>query len=127
MRELGQTYLATGSCLLHGDFYPGSWLKTKDGFRVIDPEFCFAGPAEFDLGVLAGHRVLMGGSADSVDVILSRYCKSAGKQVDRRLVRGFAAAEVVRRLIGVAQLPLHASLEQRAEMMRIARSLFDRP
>jgi 5-methylthioribose kinase len=26
--DLGQIYLADGHCLLHGDYYPGSWLKT---------------------------------------------------------------------------------------------------
>ena len=39
--ELGRRYLADGPCLLHGDFFPGSWLFCEDGPRVIDPEFSF--------------------------------------------------------------------------------------
>jgi 5-methylthioribose kinase len=117
---LGEQYLSTGSCLLHGDFYPGSWLATSDGFRVIDPEFCFAGPPEFDLGVLTGHRVLIGGSVDSVDVVLQNYGESGGPPIDQTLVRGFAAVEIVRRLIGVAQLQLKATLAERASMLQVA-------
>ena len=30
-RRLGERYLADGSTLLHGDFYPGSWLATAAG------------------------------------------------------------------------------------------------
>ena len=123
--SLGERYLGTGPCLLHGDFYPGSWLSTGDGMRVIDPEFCFAGPAEFDLGVLAGHRVLVGGGEDSVDVVLRHYSESGGGQIDDGLVSQFAAMEVIRRLIGVAQLPLSATLKQRENMIQVATALIE--
>ena len=53
--QLGKRYLSEGTSLLHGDYYPGSWLKTKTGLRIIDPEFCFFGPKEYDLGVLRAH------------------------------------------------------------------------
>ena len=71
MSRLGEIYLAGQSDpsaerrLLHGDFYPGSWLRTDAGFRVIDPEFCFAGPVEFDLGVLSAHRIFCQSPADA--------------------------------------------------------------
>jgi 5-methylthioribose kinase len=55
IQEYGMRYLASGPCLLHGDFYPGSWLDTSRGIFVIDPEFCFAGPAEYDLGIMVAH------------------------------------------------------------------------
>ena len=49
---LGERYLlGEGESLLHGDFFPGSFLQTAAGVRVIDPEFCFCGDAELDLGV----------------------------------------------------------------------------
>ena len=41
--ELGALYLANGPCLLHGDFYPGSWVRAGESVWIIDPEFCFFG------------------------------------------------------------------------------------
>ncbi|MGI9474242.1 MAG: phosphotransferase [Rubripirellula sp.] len=119
--RLGSRYLGTGPCLLHGDFYPGSWLRTKQGLRVIDPEFTFAGPAEFDLAMIAAHRVLMGGLADSVALVTDAYSKAGGRALDARLMSGFAGMEIMRRLLGVAQLPLESTLRQRMQMLSIAR------
>lgn len=122
-QELGQRYLGSGPHLLHGDYYPGSWLRTSQGLRVIDPEFAFAGPAEFDLAVLAAHRILIGGAADSIEIVCAAYQESGGIAVDRTLMRGFTALEVIRRLIGVAQLPLSATLDERGAMIQTAQSL----
>ena len=124
-KHLGERYLGSGEQLLHGDFYPGSWLRTIDGLRVIDPEFSFAGPAEFDLGVLAAHRVFVGGGGDSASLISDVYQAAGGKPIDGQLLRGFAAMEIIRRLIGVAQLPLLADQQQRSEMIRIAQRWLD--
>ena len=125
MTRLGEIYLEAGvpanngKVLLHGDYYPGSWLKTEAGFRVIDPEFCFCGPREFDLGVLAAHWIFCGGKADSstIDAVIQASVVDAdiGNQVSRHLVLGFAGAELVRRLTGVAQLPLDADLDRRTQ------------
>ena len=43
VRSLGERYLEDGPCLVHGDYFPGSWLRTDDGVRIIDPEFCHMG------------------------------------------------------------------------------------
>lgn len=115
MQKLGQVYLEGGERLLHGDFYPGSWLKTAAGFKVIDPEFCFLGPPEFDLGVLAAHWIFCGSPADQTT--LDRVCECSDQEISKRLVGGFAGAELVRRLIGVAQLPLDADLQQRIKWL----------
>ena len=116
MASLGEIYLKDGGGkLLHGDYYPGSWLKTESGFRVIDPEFCFAGPQEFDLGVLAAHWIFCGGKADATTI--DRVCQANAGEVSHELVKGFAGAELVRRLIGVAQLPLAADLNRRTEWL----------
>ncbi|HBY59069.1 MAG TPA: aminoglycoside phosphotransferase, partial [Solibacterales bacterium] len=58
--ELGRLYLADGAVLVHGDYFPGSWLRREGGLAVIDPEFCFLGMAEYDLGVFLAHLELMG-------------------------------------------------------------------
>ena len=55
-----ERYLAhEGSSLIHGDLFPGSLLQTGSGeLRVIDPEFCFCGDPEFDIGVFYAHLLL---------------------------------------------------------------------
>ena len=91
--------------LLHGDFYPGSWLRTVDGVKVIDPEFCFHGAAEVDAGVAVGHLALAGRPVAEAEAFVAAY----GRPLDAPPLRDLAGVEVVRRLIGVAQLPLGAS------------------
>ena len=118
--RMSYIYLGSGPHLLHGDYYPGSWLRTEDGLRVIDPEFTFAGPAEFDLGVLVGHSVLIGGAEDQADRVCELYQSSGGARIDRSLVNGFADVEIIRRLIGVAQLPIEADLAERTRMINTA-------
>jgi 5-methylthioribose kinase len=107
MELLGERYLEDGSTLLHGDFYPGSWLRTAAGPRVIDPEFGFLGCPEFDVGVLRAHLDFAGAADHSLDA----YAPPPG--FDAMLAEGFAGVERIRRLLGVAQLPLEADLAQR--------------
>jgi len=91
------------SVLLHGDFYPGSFLSNSEtGVKVIDPEFAFFGPAEFDLGVLVAHCCFCQTSPAEAERSLSAY----GADFDRELALAFAGLELIRRLLGVAQLPL---------------------
>ncbi len=99
--ELGAMYLADGPVLVHGDFFPGSWLATARGVRIIDPEFCFPGPREYDLGVFMAHLAFIR-ARHLWDVVMEEY----GDGVDWKRARRFAGAEIMRRLIGVAQLPL---------------------
>lgn len=120
-RELGRLYLSDGGCLLHGDYYPGSWLLMDDGPRVIDPEFCFVGPAEFDLGVLLGHLHLVGCEEAEHAIQQSLQRRSLERSWD--LVQQFAAVEVLRRLLGVAQLPLPLNLEERQVILAKAASI----
>ena len=119
--ELGAIYLATdGSRLIHGDFYPGSFLRGEHGVYVIDGEFSFRGRPEFDLGVLLAHLLLSRAPEHQLKLLDSNYPKSA--DFDSSLVRDFAYVEVIRRLIGIAQLPLDLSLEERQSLLGAARS-----
>jgi 5-methylthioribose kinase len=117
VREVGEVYLSDGDCLLHGDFFPGSWLLIPAGPKVIDPEFCFAGPAEFDVGVALAHLKIIGyGNAEQL-----LAAKPEGQAArDWKLIRAFAAVEVLRRLLGVAQLPLSMDLTGRHELIEEA-------
>ena len=122
---LGRRYLADGSTLVHGDFFPGSWLQTEDeGVRVIDPEFCFLGDAEFDIGILAGHALLAGAGAGRIEQIAASV---AARRLDAARVAGYAGVEIMRRLIGVAQLPLPYGLDRKRALLRQSRDLVLEP
>lgn len=120
VHALGREYLeADGPALLHGDFFPGSWLDTSEGLKVIDPEFCFPGPPDFDLGICLAHFRLAGLPAALSGDLLDRY----GHRYDDARVSAWAGVEMMRRLLGVAQLPLTADLATRRAWLADARRL----
>jgi 5-methylthioribose kinase len=125
VKNLGELYLRDGEALLHGDYFPGSWLKTAWGVRVIDPEFCFYGPPEFDLGVMIAHLNLAGQRYDLEQRLLTTY--RASRPLNHKLVRQFAGVEIMRRLIGVAQLPISLDLDAKLELLLLARELVRNP
>jgi len=116
--QLAAIYRADGSLLVHGDFFPGSWMVTENGVAVIDPEFCFLGVAEYDLGIFLAHLEFVRGRA-LWGVVQQHYLHS----VNWALVRRFAGAEIMRRLMGVAQLPLKADLDQKRQWLDFSREL----
>lgn len=116
--ELQEAYLEDGLSLQHGDYYPGSWLKTEQGFKVIDPEFCFFGRPEFDLSVLAAHLIMSQQPDEMLGLVDQRYIQPEGFQ--EQIYRQFTGIEIMRRLIGLAQLPLDLDLEEREEMLEWA-------
>lgn len=121
IKNLGDIYLADGKHLLHGDFYPGSFLKTNAGVKIIDPEFCFYGPAEFDLGVLIAHCKMAQQPTEVLLAIEQHYQKPAS--FNRSLLMQFVGVEIIRRLIGIAQLPLSLSVEQKSVLLTEAKAL----
>lgn len=116
IHELGALYVSKGPCLLHGDYYPGSWLRTAKGLRIIDPEFSFFGPPEFELGVLIAHMLMGQQSKQLIDRILNSYRKPSS--FNSTVLAGFIGVEILRRLIGVAQLPLSLSLEEKDALLQ---------
>lgn len=125
LRELGEVYLGTGPVLIHGDFYPGSWLQTAKGIQIIDPEFAYLGHAEFDLGVMIGHLLMAQTPMTEIQRGLEGYLQAG--RLDHALVSGFAGAEILRRLIGLAQLPLPLSLPEKKELIGVARDMMRTP
>ncbi|MBC8155810.1 MAG: phosphotransferase [Bacteroidetes bacterium] len=123
IQELGEVYLETGNTLLHGDYYPGSWLKTAAGVNVIDLEFGFMGRAEFDVGIMLAHLILAQND-DLIPPVLANYQKPPG--FDESLMWGFAGVEILRRLLGLAQLPLTISLSEKKSLLEIAATLVTR-
>ncbi len=63
--------------LLHGDYFFGSWLSTKDGVFVIDAEFAHVGDAEFDVGVALAHMALAHVPQSDAQAWLETYAKHA--------------------------------------------------
>ena len=125
VRNLGELYLRDGEALLHGDYFPGSWLKTAHGVRVIDPEFCFYGPPEFDLGVMIAHLHLAAQPLRLAQELLRHY--AAIRSLNHKLLWQFAGVEIMRRLIGVAQLPIILDLDAKLELLLLARELVRNP
>lgn len=116
---LGNRYLSPGKTLIHGDYYPGSWLDTSAGIKIIDPEFGFLGDREFDLGVFLAH-LDMGQQAEAIkQTVLSSY----SHPFDQPLVNQYRGVEILRRLIGIAQLPVNLTLAQKADLMKTAKTL----
>jgi 5-methylthioribose kinase len=121
--KLGVRYLQQdGPTLIHGDLFPGSLLQTDSGeLRIIDPEFSFCGDADFDIGVFYAHLLLSGHDNDA----LSWWLQAARqKQPDSvALVFQYAGVEIMRRILGVAQLPAFLSLQAKADLLEQSREM----
>ena len=115
----GKVYLQKGDTLLHGDYYPGSWMQVGELFYIIDPEFSIAGPKEFDLGIMAAHLILASGQNSIFDRVCMAYCD----KVNVEQVQTYCGIEIIRRLIGLAQLPLERNLKQKKNLLNLAKEL----
>jgi len=118
VHELGQMYLGPGECLVHGDFFPGSWMRARGATWVIDPEICFWGVPEFDAGVMMAHLMLARAPAEKLELFAALY-----PVTKPALARAYAGVEIMRRLIGVAQLPLAYGLADKARLLERSREM----
>ena len=116
VENVGRQYLSSGNTLIHGDYYPGSWMTVKDEVYVIDPEFSFMGFAEFDLGVMCAHTIIATMDPLQHEYILGKYSGS----LDIPLVKKVTGIEIIRRLIGLAQLPLNRTIEEKDYLLKQA-------
>ncbi|QQE12154.1 phosphotransferase [Planctomycetota bacterium] len=122
--ELGEIYLSdecrAGDVLLHGDFYPGSWhwpIKRGKGRRgILDWEFSFVGNRGFDVGVYIAHMAMSNHKIDAVEQFLDGYGWDGNS-----VMSSFAGNEVIRRIAGVAQLPIEKTNEWRSELLKLGR------
>lgn len=118
-RELGQCYLNQGDTLLHGDFYPRSWLKTQDGIKIIDPEFGFVGLAEFELGVMFAHLAL----SSQLKQVWQPFKTHYVNVYSDTLLAKFTGIEILRRLLYVSQLPVKNCLNTKQQWLEYSREL----
>jgi len=133
IHALGQLYLGNPhplrdpdaqDCLLHGDFYPGSSLQSGKGgqqVHIIDPEFSFVGAPEFDLGVMIAHLTFAGWTPAAITTLLDHYPEPAGYSPAAQ----FTAVEIMRRLLGVAKLPLNAGANAQLDLLDRAAKLLE--
>ncbi|MEO1013132.1 MAG: phosphotransferase, partial [Bacteroidota bacterium] len=119
VESLGKKYLSRGNTLLHGDFYPGSWIIKEEKLYIIDPEFSFVGFPEFDLGVMTGHLILATQDPGYLNKVYEQY----NGPVDKALIGRVAGTEIMRRLIGLAQLPLKRSIPEKKQLLQIAHQM----
>jgi len=120
VQEAGDRYLGDGPCLVHADYFPGSWMQGPGGMKIIDPEFCFYGDPEVDLGVALAHFRLAGLPWERAQAFLNAY--GAGYRApEPALLASFAGVEVMRRLIGVAQLPIPPTEHWRRPLLEASR------
>lgn len=113
--ELGEVYLSRGEVLIHGDFYPGSWLTDGEKTWVIDPEFCHLGKPEYDLGIFIAHLEMAQTPPSIIDMALQQYLRPAN--FDTNLAMRFAGMEIIRRIIGLAQLPFDLTLQEKKGLL----------
>lgn len=121
LEKLGNCYLKSGKHLLHGDFYPGSWFNCQGQIKIIDPEFCYFGLAEFDLGVFIAHLYLTKHDNKSIELVKKYYNKY--QNLNHDLLNGFIGTEILRRIIGLAQLPLKMDLTDKKQLLEKAKQL----
>jgi len=113
--SLGQLYLEDGQVLLHGDYFPGSWLHTGQGIKIIDPEFGFYGYPEFDVAVMYAHLKMAGQPQFILDKTLELYRGEC--PLRDNILWPFVGVEILRRLMGLAQLPLSLDLPAKDTLM----------
>jgi len=116
-----EVYLGDGPALVHGDFFPGSLLRTPAGPRVIDPEFGYLGRPEYDAGVFLGHLWLSGHEVPALRAWHGAFTGTRG--FEAALMLQLAGVEIMRRLIGYAQLPLVYGLDRKRELLELSRDL----
>jgi len=117
IKKIGESYLSSGNHLIHGDYYPGSWMTVDGQLFVLDPEFAHLGNREFDIGVMGAHIVMATMDASYLDKIIKNYPDSL---IDKNVYQ-FAGIEIMRRLLGLAQLPLDRSLEEKSQLLQISK------
>ncbi len=123
VKALGLRYLERdGTSLIHGDLFPGSLLRAGNGaLRVIDPEFCFCGDPEFDIGVFHAHLLLSGHEDNTAAFWLQAALDDTPHS--ESLALQYAGVEIMRRILGVAQVPVSLSLAGKRDLLERGREL----
>ena len=124
-KKLSEDYLNPGRYLIHGDFYPGSFLVQKienqEKIFVFDPEFCTLGRREFDVGVLMAHMILA--MAQPSEILRGLEKNEYVADLNFEAIQNIAAYEILRRILGVAQVLHDESTEKKKNLILIAKNI----
>eukprot|EP00040_Diaphanoeca_grandis_P019276 m.101737 g.101737 ORF g.101737 m.101737 type:complete len:388 (-) comp27346_c2_seq1:41-1204(-) len=130
--ELKKAFNTVKTSLVHGDLHTGSIMVDKAGnTKVIDAEFAFYGPPEFDVALaLAGFCFSTLYSVDvermsargAIEIIWTNYFKAMTSQ-SASLVLGFCGCEMMRRVIGAAHWPPVDSIDNEETRRRVERAV----
>ena len=109
---LGGRYLDDGRALLHGDFSLAVGSKPRRAFASSIPSSTSASSWRISL-------------ARQPSRIRKRVCETyvSDERFDGDLAARFTGVEIMRRLLGVAQLPLSASLAEKQQWLARSRQL----
>ena len=101
---------------MHGDFYPGSLLNTVNGLKVIDPEFSFIGPEEWDMAIFVAHLFL---SKTPSELITDVYCKlEKSKDFKDYRFAGYVGTEILEKNTGTGTTSsLELDLKEKAQLI----------
>ncbi len=127
-------------CLIHGDLHSGSVFVTDRGPVVFDAEFAFFGPLAYDAGNLAAHYIIAAidllrkGSSETAenairqisDILQSFFIQTKNIVTDILIdTVGFAATEIIRRVIGMAKVPELTRISDPYDLAVLERVLLD--
>jgi 5-methylthioribose kinase len=86
-----------GASLVHGDFSPENWVQNGHGPRVVDGEFSFFGPPEYDAGAMLAGLMLERSAPGTVHAAIEVFARGCFRY-DLRLVAAFAGVHLCHRL-----------------------------
>ncbi len=121
IRLLEEKYLNDETSLLHGDFHLGSILKLGDSIKVIDAEFAFFGPKEWDLGVLIAHLALTPKANANINQVLKAYQSSL--TINEESLAGFTSVEILRRFLGYSKPSTAITNEMKIKLASLAHNM----
>jgi 5-methylthioribose kinase len=115
--ETGERYLRDGECLLHGDYFPAVGCERRKAFASSTRNFVSTAPRNstwaYASRTCAWPRVHGKKPNHSSTPIRGQ----APRRPDEEYVARYAAVEVMRRILGVAQLPIAPSTGFRAKAL----------
>ncbi|MFD1927476.1 S-methyl-5-thioribose kinase [Sporosarcina siberiensis] len=153
--KLKRTFLTKADALLHGDLHTGSIFVSQKETKVFDPEFAFYGPIGFDIGQFIANLIMQVltrereqrelltlqieqtwlaftttfselWKKDSVDNY--SYIEDYEVEVLREVLSdtlGFAGCEIIRRVIGLAQVKDLESIQDSEKRIKIKKQALE--
>lgn len=82
-----------GTSLVHGDYTPSNWVQNGHGPRVVDGEFSFFGPPEYDMGTYLAGLMLERQGHDTLTAAVEVATQGCFRY-DFRLAAAFAGVHV---------------------------------